>query len=573
MLLIQRETDIVSLVNQQGSISVRELADLFNVTEVTIRRDLNRLESLGLLRRVRGGALKANSAPTQNDVSDLLLDDRGPDFEADALILAPVQNRAAHTLRERALRSGIPLIAESIPLEGAVYLGPRNFEASQKLGEWTAAYLRANMPGTPVVLDISQNLPNTKERSDGFADGLKKGLGQVRILSINGHGLYSDAYAAASNALRAHPDINVIFGINDDSVLAGIHAYLDLERDPAELVAVNVGGEGKTLLDYLARRGPLKACAALFPEPVGYRAIDACIRLWSGQEIGAAIYTPSAILTADNLTTYYTLKNHQWEPDFEAIARLEGSSWPIVLPKAPGKRISFVILYRTHEWYQSLAAAMDEAATKAGITLTVNDVNQDLQIEINELRRLIGKAAASYVNDGEVVILDTGTATNSMAGFLDDRRDLTVITNSLPIFRRLQQNPDAKVILTGGELYQESQALVGRSAALTFQEIRAHKAFITASGISLNFGVSCPNQPEAEIRQTMVNSAREVTLLVDHTALGVDSNVKLVDLNRIDTLITDSGALPSQLLEFQQRGIKVIIAGQIPQTDSQTSRH
>src|SRR5215468_11043203 len=168
MLLIQRETDIVSLVNHQGSISVRELADLFDVTEVTIRRDLNRLEALGLLRRVRGGALKANGTQTDSDVSDLILEDRASDFEVDALILAPVQNRAAHTLRERALRSGIPLIAESIPLEGAVYLGPRNFDASQRLGEWTGAFLRANAAETPVVLDISQNLPNTRERSEGF---------------------------------------------------------------------------------------------------------------------------------------------------------------------------------------------------------------------------------------------------------------------------------------------------------------------------------------------------------------------------------------------------------------------
>ncbi len=50
--------------------------------------------------------------------------------------------------------------------------------------------------------------------------------------------------------------------------------YSDLERDPDRLIAVNVGGEGSTLLDTLARRGPLRACLGLFPDVVGRLAID-----------------------------------------------------------------------------------------------------------------------------------------------------------------------------------------------------------------------------------------------------------------------------------------------------------
>src|SRR5258708_39580374 len=121
MLLDKREADIVAFVSQKGAASVRDLANLYDVTEVTIRRDLKKLEELSLLKRTHGGAVRIGGI-----LGEAALNIASPAADAslptDALILAPVQSRAAHTLRERAVRSQIPLIAESVPVEGAVYL-------------------------------------------------------------------------------------------------------------------------------------------------------------------------------------------------------------------------------------------------------------------------------------------------------------------------------------------------------------------------------------------------------------------------------------------------------------------
>ena len=70
-----------------------------------------------------------------------------------------------------------------------------------------------------------------------------------------------------------------MFGINDDSILAGIQAYSDLGRDPTLLLAVAIGGEGNTIFDTLADQGSLKACVAMFPEIVGRLAIDTVLHL------------------------------------------------------------------------------------------------------------------------------------------------------------------------------------------------------------------------------------------------------------------------------------------------------
>jgi DeoR/GlpR family transcriptional regulator of sugar metabolism len=563
MLLAEREEIILSLVNEHGVITVRELAEACQVTEVTIRRDLNKLEAQNLLRRTHGGAVRFDKAPVEvpcDYVSTVRADDI-----PDALILAPVQNSAIHTLRERALRMQIPLLAESSAFPGAIYLGPNNYEAALTLGRWAGHYVQQHFDGKAYVLDIAQGiLTNTRDRSRGFREGLQQVLGDAaHLVTIEGRGLYNDVYQVANDALRAHPEINVIFGINDDSVLGGLQAYLDLERDMERLLAVNVGVEGKTLLDTLYHGGPLKACVALFPEVVGHLGIEAVIRLWAGEDVGAEVITPHALLTTDNLTDYYTPHMHGWKLNLEAVEHLRYTRWNTPLPQAANKRVSFVIHYCTHEWYQSLAKAMQERADQAGVKLSVEDVQDDLRAEIRDLRRLIGKLAATYVTDGNTIILDSGTPTTYMAQFLKGYRDLTVITNSLGVFHALEDDPGVRVILTGGEFHRDSGSLVGRGGQLFLREIRADKAFIVAGGVSSAFGVSSKNLPEAEIRRAMINAAREVVVLADHSVLGVDANIRVTDLDKVDTLITDTGALAALRLELNQRGIKVMVAGQL----------
>ena len=123
MLLEEREHIILTQINASGSATVRHLAEVCDVAEVTIRRDLKRLEDNKLLKRTYGGAVSVDRSvsvsPTRSDSSQY--EASLPDI--DALIITSVQTRDAHTLRERAIRQKIPLIAEGQPQQGAVYLG------------------------------------------------------------------------------------------------------------------------------------------------------------------------------------------------------------------------------------------------------------------------------------------------------------------------------------------------------------------------------------------------------------------------------------------------------------------
>ena len=464
MVLSKREKKIVEIVNQHGGYGVKELARYFDVTEVTIRRDLRKLEEHRLLHRLHGGAVPVEGVGDITTLLHLPADDSEGNGE-DALILAPVENTTSHTLRERTLRNHTPFLAKSCPQEGAIYLGPNNFEAGYALGQWTGEFFRERYGSgeSAHVLDISEfDLYNTKERSAGFAEGIGSVLAdRVRIHSIDGGGLYVQAYQIASDALRLNPKTNVIFGINDDLVLAGIQAYYDLNLSPDDLIAVNVGAEGATSLKALSEETPLVASAALFPEIVGKLAVDAVVHLWSGGHIDGKILTPYALLTGANLNDYYRETERGWELVEAQMVRMPG--WAKQLPPGFEKKVvAFVILHQTHEWYQNIARSMQRRAADFGINVTIKNLKDDLQVEIKELRRLIGKLAASQVQDGDTIILDTGSTTTYMAQFLQQRHDLTVITNSHDIFNRLCTSPGITLLLTGGQYDSKTRSFAGR---------------------------------------------------------------------------------------------------------------
>lgn len=564
MLSVKREHHILKLVNKQGAVTVRELADLLNVTEVTIRRDLQRMEARDLLRRTHGGAILPEYGADIAPVAE-----SGHDHEetngVDALIIAPVNNRVAHTLREKATRNQIPFLAESSPQDNAIYLGPRNFEAGYELGVWTGRAIQADFAVEPVVLDITQPAhANTLQRSQGFIAGLRRVLGDtVPVLSVDGKALYDQSYQVAVDALRTDPRINVIFGINDDSVLAGIQAYEDSGYNGDNLLAVNVGGEGSTVFGELASPGSFRACMALFPEVVGRLAIDAICYLWAGEVMGDAIYTPHRLLTAETLPQFYEADGTQRQLRESVISELVDEKWLGDPPAQPDKHVSFVIHYRTHEWYQNVARAMATRAASMGIRFSAHDVEDDLAAEIRDLRRLIGKLAASYIQEGDTVILDAGSTTAYMAQFLVNYKHLTVITNSLDVLARLKGRNNIQVILTGGEYDAAANCLVGRGSQLLLDEMRADKAFLVAAGISTGFGVSCLNAREAEVRRQMIASARQTIVLADHTVIGQDAHIKVCDLSRVSSIITDAGTEAEHRLKFSRMGIDVIVAGQI----------
>ena len=131
MIAIEREEAILSLLKERGTASLRVLQQgCPGASAVTVRRDLAKLEAQGRLRRIHGGAVRIDAPePAEKSAPEESL------HAFDGLILPPVGGRWAHTLRQQAVRRGMPFLAESAPQAGGIYLGPANLAGSARFAQ------------------------------------------------------------------------------------------------------------------------------------------------------------------------------------------------------------------------------------------------------------------------------------------------------------------------------------------------------------------------------------------------------------------------------------------------------
>jgi ribose transport system substrate-binding protein len=246
--------------------------------------------------------------------------------QVDVINFTPVNEEASGpTLVAIAEETGKPIICESSPSDGCTTLvSIDDYAAGFKVGVWAGEYARDNFGGVANALDVGlPALSTTVARSQGFTDGLMSVLPDAQIVaSVNGEGLKDTAVQVAGDALTANPDVNIIFGINDDSALGGLQAFESQGGDTSQLLVVGFGCEGNACKDALMEGGPYKVSAAMFPEYQGRLIIDAGVAAFNDVELPAHIVAPTLAMTAENMGQYYTQEGDTYAANFEEIATI-----------------------------------------------------------------------------------------------------------------------------------------------------------------------------------------------------------------------------------------------------------
>ena len=465
MAFKDRLEQIVALLNESGYHSVGELSQLCQVSEMTIRRDLDRLEKGGRVKRTYGGAaplggVAENGEPGGDGDKLQPAAARPVSFlvdRVDVLIATSVNPAYDSRLLESIARKRIPIIAELMPVNTEEpVVAVDNYQAGLDVGRWAGGYARERWQGRAVALDLTYSLSNTQARSRGFAAGLRETLPDADvILSINAQSRAATAYQLTKDALSVHPEINLIFAINDSTAWGAMNACRDLRIDPANLIVLPFGLEGDTLKNALMEGSYCKAGLAQFPEIVGTVCMQAAIAAYQNRPLPAHLITPHVMLTAETLPEYYTCQGSRWQLRGEAVH--ERFSTPLGVDTAElqldgrfPRRIGFIVPFSEHEWYKSLIVAMQSYASQLKIDFEVIDADQNLRDEIDIRRRLIAREAAREIQAGEAVLMDDGPIACYLAEELLERKDITVITNSLGILDILRQNANIGLIVTGG---------------------------------------------------------------------------------------------------------------------------
>lgn len=169
----------------------------------------------------------------------------------------------------------------------------------------------------------------------------------------------------------------------------------------------------------------------------------------------------------------------------------------------------------------------------------------------------IGRIAATLIQPGDSIILDSGTTTLAVAQALT--QECTVITNSLPIATVLTGQKDVSVLLTGGEVRDSTYALVGPITHSTLRSFNVDKVFLGVTGFSLDRGLTTTNLLESEVKQTMIQASKEVIVVAHSQKFAQVYYHTFADWDQIHTLITDRGIPQTVKIDLEMRGVRILI--------------
>ncbi|KAE9536286.1 transcriptional regulator [Ursidibacter arcticus] len=176
-----------------------------------------------------------------------------------------------------------------------------------------------------------------------------------------------------------------------------------------------------------------------------------------------------------------------------------------------------------------------------------------------EVKQNIGKMAASLLQNGDKVILDSGTTTKAIVSHLNDL-NLTVLTNGLDIAMELVACPNVEVRMTGGILRKNAMSFSGIMADNNLRQYRFDKVFLGVDGFDLQKGVTTFNEQEAHLNRLMCEAANQVIVVTDSSKFGQYSDFVICPVNQIDVLVTDD-QLPKNYQHYlENSGVKVLIA-------------
>ncbi len=187
------------------------------------------------------------------------------------------------------------------------------------------------------------------------------------------------------------------------------------------------------------------------------------------------------------------------------------------------------------------------------------NLNQRLKHNFNQKQK-IGKRAIEFIGDGSTVIMDSGSTTIEVANNLEGKKNIKLITNSLPIAEIVADNNQIEVIIAGGTLRPEMRSLIGPITEKTILNYYCDVAIVGADGIDPDVGFYTKLESEASLVQTMIKVSRKTIVVTDSSKFGKKRFVKIADISEVDIIITDNNISPLDAQKIISQGVEIVIA-------------
>ncbi len=210
--------------------------------------------------------------------------------------------------------------------------------------------------------------------------------------------------------------------------------------------------------------------------------------------------------------------------------------------------------------------------THGGATVMGSAYELPLQYRIAqsmEGKLAISHAAARLVLPGQVVGLTGGTTTTEVARALGRREHVTstseegtftIVTNALNIGFEMAIRPHIRIVMTGGVARAQSFELIGPLAVGSLSEVALDWAFIGADALNASFGAATINEGESEVNRVMARAASKVVVVADSTKFGKTALSRIIGLDEIDVLITDTAPSSRFVSAAADHQVELVIA-------------
>jgi DeoR/GlpR family transcriptional regulator of sugar metabolism len=176
-----------------------------------------------------------------------------------------------------------------------------------------------------------------------------------------------------------------------------------------------------------------------------------------------------------------------------------------------------------------------------------------------EEKRMIARAAAARIRDGDAILLDGGTTTLEVARLLVGR-SLQIVTNSLPIANFFASSRETDLVMLGGYVYPKTGVALGPLTVRMMEDVHVHQTILSVGGATAK-GLFNSNLLLVETEQQMMRCADEVVVVADHTKIGRQALAFLCEWAEIDTLVIDAGITSEQRSLIEDADVRLILAG------------
>lgn len=173
-------------------------------------------------------------------------------------------------------------------------------------------------------------------------------------------------------------------------------------------------------------------------------------------------------------------------------------------------------------------------------------------------KQRIAERAAMLVDSASTVAIDAGTTAYELATHLPADFRGSLITHSVPVVQHMLGRSAARVVVLGGELLADSQALVGDITIQALAGLRADIFFLAAAAINPG-GVYVSANVERPTKQALINACDRVVLLADHTKFSASAPVHLTTFETVHTVVTDKAPQPEVARALSNAGVELLI--------------